>query len=42
MITYDRLKNPFAGSLFLHDKNIYYSVGSIPEKEKWISKFKYL
>lgn len=34
MITYDHLKNPFAGSLFLHDeKTSYYSVGgSIPEK----------
>ena len=33
MITYDKLKNPYAGSLFLHDKRTsYYSAGgSIPE-----------
>jgi len=36
MITYDKLKNPFAGSLFLHDERTsYYSVGgSIPETRK--------
>lgn len=36
MVTYDKLKKPFAGSLFLHDERTsYYSVGgSIPETRK--------
>ena len=36
IVTYDKFKNPFAASLFLHDeKNSYYSVGgSIPEIRK--------
>ena len=36
IVTYDKFKNPFAASLFLHDeKNSYYSVGgSIPETRK--------
>ena len=36
MVTYDKLKKPFAGSLFLHDERTsYYSVGGrIPETRK--------
>ena len=34
-MTYDKFKNPFAASLFLHDdETSYYSVGGVPDDRK--------